>query len=57
MDSFFIVLDSQPHLDDQYTAFGYVVKGMEVADAISAVELKEEAPVKPIRIRVKVLKP
>ncbi len=57
MDSFFIVLDSQPHLDDQYTAFGHVVKGMEVADAISAVELKEEAPVKPIRIRVKVLKP
>ncbi len=57
MDSFFVVLDSQPHLDNNYTVFGYVARGMEVADAISAVELKEEAPVKPIRIRVKVIEP
>jgi cyclophilin family peptidyl-prolyl cis-trans isomerase len=57
MDSFFIVLDSQPHLDDNYTVFGYVTKGMEVADSISAVELKEESPVKPVRLRIEVIQP
>ena len=31
---FFIVLDSAPHLDRQYTAFGKVVKGMEFIDMI-----------------------
>ena len=31
---FFIVFDSAPHLDRQYTAFGKVVKGMEFIDMI-----------------------
>ena len=31
---FFIVFDSAPHLDRQYTAFGRVVKGMEFIDMI-----------------------
>ena len=31
---FFIVLDTSPHLDRQYTAFGKVVKGMEFVDMI-----------------------
>ena len=31
---FFIVLDSAPHLDRQYSAFGKVVKGMEFIDMI-----------------------
>ena len=31
---FFIVLDSAPHLDRQYSAFGKVVKGMEFVDMI-----------------------
>ena len=31
---FFIVLDSAPHLDRQYSAFGKVVKGMEFIDKI-----------------------
>ena len=31
---FFIVHSAQPHLDGRYTAFGRVVQGMEVVDAI-----------------------
>jgi cyclophilin family peptidyl-prolyl cis-trans isomerase len=31
---FFIVFDSAPHLDRSYTAFGKVVKGMEIIDKI-----------------------
>ena len=31
---FFICLDSAPHLDRQYSAFGKVVKGMEFVDMI-----------------------
>lgn len=31
---FFIMTDKAPHLDGQYAAFGKVIQGMEVADAI-----------------------
>ena len=31
---FFIMVDKAPHLDGQYTVFGEVVKGVEVADTI-----------------------
>jgi peptidylprolyl isomerase len=31
---FFIAHSAQPHLDGRYTAFGRVVQGMEVVDAI-----------------------
>lgn len=31
---FFIMVESAPHLDGQYAAFGKVVEGMEAADAI-----------------------
>ena len=31
---FFIMVDQAPHLDGQYAAFGKVIEGMEVADAI-----------------------
>ena len=31
---FFIMTDKAPHLDGQYTVFGEVIKGMEVADMI-----------------------
>ena len=31
---FFIMVDPAPHLDGQYAAFGKVIEGMEVADAI-----------------------
>lgn len=31
---FFIMVEDAPHLDNQYAAFGKVIEGMEVADAI-----------------------
>ena len=31
---FFIVVEKAPHLDGEYAAFGKVIEGMEVADAI-----------------------
>lgn len=31
---FFIVVEDSPHLDDEYTAFGKVIEGMDVVDKI-----------------------
>ena len=38
---FFILRADAPHLDGKYSIFGRVVSGMEVVDAIAAVELDE----------------
>jgi peptidyl-prolyl cis-trans isomerase B (cyclophilin B) len=35
---FFIMVDSAPHLDGQYAAFGRVIEGMETVDAIVSAE-------------------
>ena len=35
---FFIMHDKAPHLDGEYAAFGKVIEGMEVADAIVAAD-------------------
>ena len=35
---FFIMVEQAPHLDGQYAAFGKVIEGMEVADAIVSVD-------------------
>lgn len=35
---FFIMVEKAPHLDRQYAAFGKIVEGMEVADAIVSVK-------------------
>lgn len=35
---FFIMVEQAPHLDGQYAAFGKVLEGMEVADAIVSAE-------------------
>lgn len=32
---FFLMHQNSPHLDGQYSAFGYVIEGMEVVDAIA----------------------
>jgi peptidyl-prolyl cis-trans isomerase B (cyclophilin B) len=53
---FFIVVKDSPFLDHQYTAFGEVVSGIEVADKIvSAPRGPNDRPNQPIRIKKVVL--
>lgn len=50
---FFIVTgEAQPHLDGKHTVFGEVTMGLDVANAISAVESDKESgkPLKPVTI-------
>ena len=44
---FFICVDDQPSLDNDYAVFGYCFYGMDVADAI--VSVKTDASDKPIK--------
>jgi len=55
MDSFFIVLDRQEELDGQYTAFGYVSRGLDVVDVIVKRPVEGETPVEPIVLRITVV--
>ena len=49
---FFIVVKDSPFLDNQYTAFGEVVSGMDVADKIvSAARNARDLPNQPIHIK------
>jgi peptidyl-prolyl cis-trans isomerase B (cyclophilin B) len=49
--SFFIVLAPSPVLDGKYTAFGRVVDGLAVVDAIALAPVNGEAPVTRIEIK------
>ena len=40
-----------PHLDGKFAAFGRVIKGMEVADAVNRAPAENEKPVSPVRIK------
>jgi len=51
LDSFFICLGRQPHLDGKYTVFGEVMAGMDVVTAMAGRDLQDEAPVERIAIR------
>ena len=48
---FFILVGDGPHLDGKFAAFGRVISGMEVADAINRAPAEGEKPVVPIRIK------
>jgi peptidyl-prolyl cis-trans isomerase B (cyclophilin B) len=53
---FFIVVKDSPFLDRQYSAFGEVVSGMEVADKIAAVPRNaSDRPNQPVQIKKVVL--
>jgi len=54
---FFIMVDKAPHLDGQYTVFGEVLKGVEVADTIvkQPRDLKD-TPVERIEMTIEVMK-
>lgn len=47
---FFIVVADSRFLDNQYTVFGQVTKGMDVADKIVASAQGSERPAKPVKI-------
>lgn len=50
LDSFFIVLEPNRHLDGKYTVFGYVQRGIDVVDGISQIPTRGETPIVPFRI-------
>ncbi|MFN2532021.1 MAG: peptidylprolyl isomerase [Pyrinomonadaceae bacterium] len=47
---FFILVAAGPHLDGKFTAFGTVLKGIEVADVINHAPADGEKPNTPVRI-------
>jgi len=47
---FFILVGDAPHLDGKFAAFGRVIRGMEVADAINRAPSEGEQPTVPVRI-------
>lgn len=48
---FFILVGEGHHLNGKFSAFGRVLKGIEVADAINHAALDGEKPEKPVRIK------
>jgi peptidyl-prolyl cis-trans isomerase B (cyclophilin B) len=48
---FFILVGEGPHLDGKFTAFGRVLTGLEVVDAINRAPAEAEKPVVPVRIK------
>ena len=57
LTSFFVVVGEASSLDGKYTAFGRVVEGLGVIDAIEQVPLEGEAPVDRIELKsVRILK-
>jgi cyclophilin family peptidyl-prolyl cis-trans isomerase len=56
--SFFIVTGNGSSLDGKYTAFGQVLDGLPVVDAIEQAPVNGETPVAPVGITgVRILKP
>jgi peptidyl-prolyl cis-trans isomerase B (cyclophilin B) len=48
---FFILLGPATHLDGKFAAFGRVIKGIEVAEAINKMPGANEKPEKPVKIK------
>jgi len=55
--SFFILVGDGHHLDGKFSAFGRVIKGIEVADTINRADADSEKPNKPVRITRAVVAP
>ncbi|MPM88584.1 hypothetical protein SDC9_135688 [bioreactor metagenome] len=49
---FFIMHQDAPHLDGKYAAFGHVIEGLDVVDAIADVPTNEmDRPVEPVMLK------
>ncbi|MEZ5428357.1 MAG: peptidylprolyl isomerase [Pyrinomonadaceae bacterium] len=55
--NFFILLRSADYLDGSFAAFGRVIRGMEVVEAINRMEVEEEKPKNPVRVNRAVAAP
>jgi peptidyl-prolyl cis-trans isomerase B (cyclophilin B) len=55
--NFFILVRDAAYLDGTFAAFGRVVSGMEVVDAINQAEVEGEKPLQPVRLRRAVVAP
>ncbi len=54
---FFIMVDKAPHLDGQYTVFGEILKGVEIADTIvSQPKDLRDNPIERIEMTIEVVK-
>ena len=51
---FFILLSDQPSLEKQYTVFGRVLTGMEVADKIGETPVNGDKPTQRVEMKVKI---
>ena len=49
--NFFILVGAAHHLDGKFAAFGRVVRGMDVVDAINNAPVEGEKPEKPVQVR------
>jgi peptidyl-prolyl cis-trans isomerase B (cyclophilin B) len=54
---FFILVGDGPHLDGKFSAFGRVVRGVEVAVAINRAPAEGETPAAPVRIKLATVAP
>lgn len=55
--SFFILVGDGAHLDGKFAAFGRVLRGMDVVDAINSGPAEGEKPTKPVRLTRAVVAP
>lgn len=49
--NFFILVGAAPHLDGRFAAFGRVVRGMDVVEAINQAPAENEKPTQPVQIK------
>lgn len=49
--NFFILTGPAPHLDRTFAAFGRVLRGMDIVDAINTAPAENETPTTPVRIK------
>jgi peptidyl-prolyl cis-trans isomerase B (cyclophilin B) len=49
-------IGGSPHLDDNYTVFGEVVRGMDVVDRISNLPTTKQILVEPVKMKLRLLK-
>ncbi len=49
--NFFILVGEGRHLDGTFAAFGRVMRGMEIVDAINKMPVEGDQPTKPVRIK------